>query len=293
MSNETDRLVSDAYDELANERTPEALNREVLRLAAKEGRTSYSIARAWMRPAAWAATVGLSLVVVLELTNMPESDMAPLPESVPIDRAAAPDVSDRRQDTVNEDTMLESEARDERQGALAKRSRPYTPEEQTAEKAMLLDDAPAVSMDTAPDEVASQSLDPQRTLETYDPNDLSETMERAREQVGQPSLVPMGVEQKAATAPERSADRVSESQAETAAEQSARTAPRAESFAAGITSLGAESDYLCPVEARQSAEKWLKCIQELEASSPRELIDREYEALRKIYPDFEHPATDK
>ena len=269
MSNETDRLVSDAYDELANERTPDALNREVLRLAAKEGRTRYSIARAWMRPAAWAATIGLSLVVVLELTNMPESDMAPLPESVPIDRA------------------------DEPQGALAKRSRPYTPEEQTAEKAMLLDDAPAVSMDTAPDEVASQSLDPPRTLEASDPDDLSETMERAQEQVVQPSLVPMAVEQKAATAPQRSADRVSESQAETATEQSASAAQRAESFAAGITSLSAESDYLCPEEARLSAEKWLKCIQGLEASSPRELIDREYEALRESYPDFEYPATDK
>ena len=103
----------------------------------------------------------------------------------------------------------------------------------------------------------------------------------------------MAVEQKAATAPQRSAYRVSESQAETATEQSASAAQRAESFAAGITSLSAESDYLCPEEARLSAEKWLKCIQGLEASSPRELIDREYEALRESYPDFEYPATDK
>jgi len=237
--NDSDRLVSDAYQELADEKTPETLNREVLRLAAKEGRTRYSIARAWMRPAAWAATIGLSLVVVLELANMPESEMAPLPQSVPTGAAAAPEDSDRRRDSTDEDTMLESQAKEEQQDGLAKRSRPYSPEEQMAEKAMMLNDTPVVSRDAAED------------------------------------------------------DSVAAPSAETALKQSARAAPRAESFAVGITSLRVDEDYLCPAEARLSAEKWLQCIRELEASSARELVDREYEEFRKSFPEFEHPAADR
>lgn len=73
MSNErnesgNDARVTDAYRQLANERTPPHLDDKVLRMAAREGRTRYSLLRAWMRPAAWAATIGLSLAIMLELT---------------------------------------------------------------------------------------------------------------------------------------------------------------------------------------------------------------------------------
>ncbi len=243
MSNETDRLVSDAYNELANERTPEALNREVLRLAAKEGRTRYSIARAWMRPAAWAATIGLSLVVVLELTRVPESDVAPMPQSAPID--AAPADSDGRRDLAEEVTVPESEAREERQDAFAKRSRPYSPTAQSAEKALQRDDAPAAGMEAD----AMPSRDPVVTSRELE--GLSEPVERARSLVAQPSLVTMDAE----------------------------ALP--------------EADYLCPAEARVTIEKWLACIQELAASTPPELVEREYEALGKRYPEFERPGADR
>ena len=243
MSNETDRLVSDTYNELANERTPETLNREVLRLAAKEGRTRYSIARAWMRPAAWAATIGLSLVVVLELSNMPEPEVAPVPQSAPID--AAPADPDRSLDAIEEATVQEPEAREERQDAFAKRSRPYSPAAQSAEKALQQDDAPVAGKEA--DAMPSQdAVATSRNLEG-----LSEPVERARSLAARPSFVAMDAE---------ALDDV---------------------------------DYLCLAEARLSAEKWLQCIQELEAGLPPELVEREYEALRKRYPEFEHPAADR
>ena len=245
MSNETDRLVSDAYNELANERTPETLNQEVLRLAAKEGRTRYSIARAWMRPLAWAATVGLSLVVVLELTNVPEPEMASLPQSAPSE--APPADADRRRDLYEEAAALESEAREERQEALAKRSRPYSPAAQSAEKAAQPDDAPAAGMEAARDSVRPQ--DPVATSREFE--GLGEPVERARSLVAQPSLVAMDAEP------------------------------------------SPEADYLCPAEARASAEQWLECILELEASSPPEVVAREYEALRESYPDVELPGADR
>lgn len=63
-----DAHVADLYRDLADESTPQHLDDKVLRMAAREGRTRYSLVRGWMRPAAWAATIGLSLVIVMELT---------------------------------------------------------------------------------------------------------------------------------------------------------------------------------------------------------------------------------
>lgn len=278
MSNDTDRLVSDTYSELADEKTPDALNREILRLAAKEGRTRYSIARAWMRPVAWAATIGLSLVLVLELTNLPGSDMTPLPQPAAID--AAPEAAEPEADRAKEQAVFDSQALEERADSVAKRSRPYAPEEQKAEKVAVLNVAPAVSgneMRTEP-----EPADQPAALEADDRGEMQETMERARQLARGPSRV--SVER----APEAEQSVDSDS-----VKEAAESALRVESFASATTSLSAESDFLCPLETRLSAEKWLECIEKLEADSPPELIEKEYEELRKSYPDFELPAADK
>jgi len=77
---EKDRLVAETYRALARERAPDHLNEKVLRLAAQAGRSRYALARTWMRPVAWAATIGLSLAIVLELNRLPQLE----PESVGI-----------------------------------------------------------------------------------------------------------------------------------------------------------------------------------------------------------------
>jgi len=92
MSNERknlgeDQLVTDTYRELANERVPERLNEKILRLAANDIRTRYGIAGAWMRPVAWAATIGLCLAIVLELTRLPQTQLEGLP---PVAHSVAP-----------------------------------------------------------------------------------------------------------------------------------------------------------------------------------------------------------
>ena len=71
--------VARAYRDLATETTPTALDDKVLKLAARETRSRYGIARAWVRPVAWAATIGLSLAIVLEVTQVipPAADQAP------------------------------------------------------------------------------------------------------------------------------------------------------------------------------------------------------------------------
>jgi len=84
---EGDELVSETYRELGVEKAPERLNQSILRMASGGGKQSPvrgSLFAPWMKPVAWAATIGLSLAIVLELTQVPTvtvpSDKAPAAE---------------------------------------------------------------------------------------------------------------------------------------------------------------------------------------------------------------------
>lgn len=274
MSNERnetgmDPLVSKAYRELADEQTPDSLNRKVLRMAAGESKTRYSIARAWTRPVAWAATIGLSLVVVLRLTDVPPPDSA--------------DASSERGQPV-EQNLVESETGHDQQNRQVpppmKRSRPVMQQQETAEKAGARHEAPlanAESMHDAPtaidlpadgrassdDEVSAQSLAP-RSAEL-----LREADELARMQSG--------------------------SARDSAGETTSTTAPvaAAASSATSVSSEKADTSRLCPASVRTSAEKWSECIAVLEKTAPRELIEREHEELLRRFPEFERSIPDR
>jgi len=69
-SNHNDPRVSEAYQGLAKEGTPPELDRRILAMAAGKSRSRYGMARAWVRPVAWAATIGLSLAIVLEISQL-------------------------------------------------------------------------------------------------------------------------------------------------------------------------------------------------------------------------------
>lgn len=78
MSNErrtaddvTDPIVSNAYREMSTERTPEHLDHAVLNEARDAAKQRHRSAMAWLRPAAWVATVGLCLAIVLEVADLP------------------------------------------------------------------------------------------------------------------------------------------------------------------------------------------------------------------------------
>ena len=58
MNREPDvRRVSDAYRDIANEKTPADIDDRIMALARQEARTPYGRARSWVRPVAWAATI--------------------------------------------------------------------------------------------------------------------------------------------------------------------------------------------------------------------------------------------
>ncbi len=84
----SDPLVSRTYRESAQERVPDALDRAVLQQARQNAGNRYSRSVIWLRPMAWAATIGLSLAIVIELANLPQPDPAllALPEAeAPLD----------------------------------------------------------------------------------------------------------------------------------------------------------------------------------------------------------------
>lgn len=87
--NPSDAGVSAAYRELADERVPASLNESILRDARAHAGRGYSGSMRWLRPMAWAATVGLSLAIVVQLTTLeqPTLDGAPATAS---DLPAAP-----------------------------------------------------------------------------------------------------------------------------------------------------------------------------------------------------------
>lgn len=71
MTDERNELVSQTYREVADERAPERLNEAVLKEARRAARPKYARSRAWTRPLAWAATIVLTVAVVVEVTQTP------------------------------------------------------------------------------------------------------------------------------------------------------------------------------------------------------------------------------
>ena len=86
--------VSAAYRDLANESPPPALDRRILAAAGRQPQRRYGVVRAWIRPVAWAATIGLCLAILLEFTVF--TDAPPKPEPRPA--AAAPPTERARRD---------------------------------------------------------------------------------------------------------------------------------------------------------------------------------------------------
>ena len=85
-----DPRLSAAYREMADERTPEHLDHIILNAARSAAKPRWNRAVAWLRPAAWVATIGVCLAIVIEVSLLSD------PEPVEFDRvppAAAPPVA--------------------------------------------------------------------------------------------------------------------------------------------------------------------------------------------------------
>ena len=96
-------VLSATYRELAVEKTPPALDEAILEMA-KTGRSAHAPAGnlflRWTRPLAWAATIGLSLAIVLEVSRQSPNvgyDHAAEPETPALQESAQDNAPIRRQ----------------------------------------------------------------------------------------------------------------------------------------------------------------------------------------------------
>ncbi len=78
-----DPLVSSAYRESASERASDMLNHSVMQQAREQVRKGVFRPVVWLRPMAWAATIGLSLAIVIELSTLPQPAFEIPPMEVP------------------------------------------------------------------------------------------------------------------------------------------------------------------------------------------------------------------
>ena len=135
-TNNSDSRVSEAYRSSATEKTPPELDETILKMAASGAPTRYGLARGWLRPLAWAATIGLSLAFILEISQYQNETVVsdPIPESVD-QRVMSDDAA-----VAREDADVVSRKRSKHTGASSP-SKALTPRAENA--------APA-AMDSAP-----------------------------------------------------------------------------------------------------------------------------------------------
>ena len=284
MSNERDnrgedQRLADTYKALANERAPDYLNERVLRMAGGQ-RTPYMRARAWMRPVAWAATIGLSLAIVLEVTRLPQV----APDSISI---AAPDISKARDSRLERKDNGAAEARTTTPATVSpiesatdlKQNRAATPAADRNERLSKDEFVPkglTVLRDAEDMARAQAGSDQGPTASRSDTDEAS--AERPLAEAMTPDLAaaqPIAAENVAT-------DEVSMDEPASAA-----------AFATMTNANKRVSGPPCSESVRDVPESWIACIRELEENGLEEEARSEYEEFRRVFPNFERLDTDK
>ena len=101
--NPGDPRVSAAYRELADERTPEHLDHVILNAARGAATPRWNKAIAWLRPAAWVATIGVCLAIGTERLEKSRPQSAGAQKMQQLQEVESPEASDlpRRSDDAD------------------------------------------------------------------------------------------------------------------------------------------------------------------------------------------------
>jgi hypothetical protein len=269
---ESDELVTETYRELGVDKAPEHLNQSILRMAsggAKQSGARNPLFAAWMKPVAWAATIGLSLAIVLELTQVPtpavRSDGAPAAGSIreeaalqDADKSEKAENQARMQSGPNRQAISEDElGRDANSSDSARKS--------TAPGAAAVFTDAIVkeisSTDTVTDDVEVFSRETKGKLDAVAAQSPSPSPVSAAELPASPQT----------SARKRAADLPADSE------------PMA-SFSVLAEQNESDIDESCDAAVRLAREDWLECIDNLRQSGADEAADLEYEAFVLEYP---------
>ena len=245
--NVEDALVSRTYRESAVEQVPDELDQAVLQRARQRSSNRYSRSVVWLRPMAWAATIGLCLAIVVEINNVPQ----PMPEQLALpadamtpgervreEAEAAPARSVQRgtgTTNMNKSVSHETEALQQR-----------TKKTVDAKGRVSLQNVPQHSKSDAR-ESAFVPAEVMESLESKDSHDVNAPMLQEADHV-------YGLRSIAITASPASA------------ELTAAT---------------------CDLQARATPQTWLECIEALEENGLDDLAGEQRDQLRKAFPDFD------
>lgn len=245
-----DESVTQTYRAIADERTPGRLDRAVLARAARAGRPEYARSRAWTRPLAWAATIVLSVAIVLEFTQTPAPEDAAYREAPSsLDEAhspaqpAAPGPGDSDAPATGRATDLVPDTR-EKSRTVQKTSAPMSID--ATESAARL-------------EATAAEREPAPPADDIDAGD-AELVDRAREMDALQDSTPRRAFNLQAPA------------------------------AAAIDSAPSRVDAArCSPEAVRQPSTWLACIEELERAGLVDEAAEERRQLHEAFPGFELP----
>ena len=247
-SNHNDPRVSEAYQGLATEGTPPELDRKILTMAAGKSRSRYGLARAWIRPVAWAGIIGLSLAIVLEISQL-RYETTPQFDADNVETIEETLIRDEAPARENDDDRLQRES--------AKRSDAPAPAQLIVPAANQASSPPAAA-ETAPArevELATDNVSVSDDFVTDDMSMLREAEEQARSRSG--------------------------------SEPAAAAAVEALSFDAATTLEKKEQVRHCDPDMRSSAEDWYTCIEDLRAQGLSSAADSELLLLLTEFPGFE------
>jgi len=256
--NAADPAVSRAYHDLARETTPARLDAAVLDSAHRAARPPYARSRAWTRPLAWAATIALSVAVVLELTRTADFVSAPSPAA----RTVASEIK----------AADDGERRDRQPPSLVPGF---------GDETLVVDDRAAPE----PVSVASPTV-AEKKRQVMDAAAPAEFAESA----ASPASVPVSQPSAEATAAPAAAARLERENEDLLGRAhelaTMQFGNNSESRAAGALESEAAG---CPDDTRSDPGLWLECIEELEAAGLDAAADAQRELLEEAFPDFELP----
>lgn len=256
MSTTTDNPISDNphsdaelsahYRSLADERVPDRLNKEVLRMATENTRRGQNrgLLGLWSKPLAWVATIGISLAIVLELSQTPLGPTAAETPMGPVHETDLADVVDAKREPQSERSVRQD----------------FAPQAlETIEEAENL-----VRMQSGPN-----------PSEPDLPEPLSKSAHTGAEQQRE-----VRRERSA-----YSADLAESDSSTTPASVNAMSAAESADALAGRMPQVNDSQ-ACDETSRTSRAFWTACIKDLRSRGHTEAADREYDELLAKFPEY-------
>ncbi len=235
--------VSLAYKTIANERVPDELNRKILQQAeraSKESTNPASTWTRWSRPMAWAATIGLTLAIVLDLTRLtidPAIDEELRDEAVPEVSAAEPSI---REEFAPKNPDVMEAAREQAELRFGPNQQPEAP---------------------------AKAVDQRATTPQHEEAAGSVEMQQLKKEADLPAPI---VESEATS----SADAASRSRNQRL--QFSQLGGATVDLESDADSVASE---LCGEAIRESENDWLECIQQLRRNGLEAEADRQYAEL--------------